>query len=79
MIFLRFEGGGEIVVLNINREEKKFSIASSKTEYEMKERPWKELFDKEGEEEQTEKLGDREFKEVIVNTMKHNGYELKNA
>ncbi len=76
---LLFQGMGQVFKYEIDRTNKKLKIASSKTFNQMRDMPWKFLFDKGKEKEQeehTDKLNDNAFKGVIVTTMMQNGYKL---
>ena len=64
----------------IDRTNKKLQVASSRTNYKLFTRPWKELFDRGKEkiqEEATDKMDDVEFKDCIIRDMKTCGYLLK--
>ena len=81
-MFFIFQGGNELVKLNIDREDKRVWIASSNTNYKNIETSWRQLFDKGKEEEQekiTDKLNDEEFKQLIILQMAKFGYTLKKS
>jgi hypothetical protein len=79
-MILTFEGGNEIVRLNIDRKSKILKVTSSQTGYKEVERPYKDLFDKGKERLQelvTDKLNDEDFLKVIVFEMNKHGYGMK--
>ena len=72
-----FKGGNELVKFVLDRKQKKAQIATSKTHYELKTIPWKQLFDRGKEtvqEKITDKLDDEKFKQVIKMSMFQRGY-----
>ena len=77
---LLFQCGNELVKLDIDRENKKLKVSSSKTNYQLIPAAWKNLFDKGKErlqERLTDKLDDKEFRKAIVMSMNQVGYKLK--
>ena len=77
---LTFQGGGELFIFLIDRENKKLKISSSTTQYVLVPKPWSSLFDKGKEKEQekiTDKLNDEDFKKTIIAEMANQGYKLK--
>ena len=77
---LVFKGGAEVIKFIIDRKNKKLKLASSKTNYELKEVPFKLLFDRGKEriqEKLTDKLNDTDFIKVIVMAMANQGYMLQ--
>lgn len=76
---LAFKGGDQIAILYIDREQKKLWLQSSKTNYKLTPRPWKDLFDKGKETIQdmkTSKMDDNDFKKEVVRCMNVLGYQL---
>lgn len=77
---LVFQGGKEIVMYDIDRAAKTLKIATSKTNYELRQVNWKLLFDK-GKETVQDKLlesyDDETFKNVIIVSMANQGYVPK--
>ena len=45
-MILKFEGMGEITILNIDREKREAKVTTSKTNYVEEEIPWASLFDR---------------------------------
>jgi len=81
-MFFIFQGGNELVKLNIDRADKRVWVASSKTNYRNTETSWRQLFDKGKErfqEKVTDKLTDEEFKQLIIAQMAQVGYNLKKS
>lgn len=79
---LVFEGGSEIIKLDMDRNAKRLIVRSSKTNYEPKQLPWKMLFDKGRETVQesiTTKFNDKEFETAITHSMQILGYKRKSA
>jgi len=79
---LLYEGGGELVLLIIDRKTKKLQIATSKTNYKVTEKPWKYMFDQGKEriqEKITDKMNDEDFEKVVTLSMMKIGYKKKNA
>lgn len=79
---LLFQGGNEIVKLDIDRENKILHISSSLTGYAKKRVPYWKLFDKGKEriqEQLTDKLDDEQFRLAIVASMAQNGYVVKDG
>jgi hypothetical protein len=79
---LLFRGGSELVIFEINRENKTLAVTSSKTNYRSVFTDWFSLFDKGKEEEQeqiTDKLTDKLFIKAISQNMNKNGYILVNS
>ena len=80
MLVMTFEGAGQIIKLEIDRESKKFFFTGPRTNYQKVEMPWNKLFDPGKEkiqEEITNKLDDRKFKLVFEVKMSQMGYKLK--
>ena len=78
-MILTFKGGSEIVVYELDRKNKIFYFISSRTNNIRTLMEWKYLFDKGKEQLQetiSDKLSDSLFIEVIVDSMKLNGYAL---
>lgn len=87
-----FQSGDEFLKLKIDRKEKKFEIASSKTNYRFIPQPFWKLFgnpkktltglkppteeDSKKEMEEAEKLTDEEFEKKIINDSANLGYKL---
>ena len=74
---LIYSCGSEAVGMNIDRKNKSFEIANSKTNYSLLKQPWQMLFDKGKEEEQEKKtdlMSDEEFIKEIDNSMAKVGY-----
>ncbi|KKM75546.1 hypothetical protein LCGC14_1389160 [marine sediment metagenome] len=79
-MILRFESAGEFVTYDIDRENKKLIVSTSRTNYTETEVPWTSLYDPGKEKEQEEildKLNDKDFKNLIIKQMMILGYELK--
>lgn len=79
---LVFKGGNELVIYEIDRENKILKIISSQTNYNLAKAAWKGLFDKGKEAEQeaiTDKLNDEEFRLTITAAMAQQGYVIKNG
>ena len=78
-MLLSFTGGMETATLDIDRKNKILKVTSSKTNNIPTITEWKNLFDK-GKERQQEKitdtLSDDLFMDIIISTMKLNGYTL---
>ena len=75
-----FNGGGEIVRLMVDRKKKKLFIASSKTDMELVETDYKQVYDPGMEEVQEEIYGDlcdKCFKKAVVKAFKKIGYVLE--
>lgn len=79
---LLYRGGTELVILDIDRQDKVLEVTSSKTNYKKVRTEWNMLFDK-GKEEQQEKetdsLTDKLFIKAITESMNRNGYILVNS
>ena len=87
-----FQSGDQFLKLKIDRKEKKFEIASSKTTYRFIPQPFWKLFgsptqtlrgvippteeESRKEMEEAEKLSDEEFKKKIINDSAQLGYRL---
>ena len=79
-MILTFQGGQQFVKLDIDRENKRLIVTSSKTNYKPVPSDWIKLFDKNKEKEQekiTDKLNDEDFKQVIIAGMQQFGYAIK--
>jgi hypothetical protein len=75
---LKFRGGNELLLLVLDRKNKKAKLSSSKTHYQLKDIEWKQLFDQGKERIQeriTDKLTDEQFKQVIILSMAKEGYQ----
>lgn len=79
-MILQFLGlNNELVVLDIDRQNKKLKIKSSQTNNQLISRPWTDLFDKGKEKEQeeaTSKLNSADFIKEISNSMQKAGYYI---
>ena len=78
---LTFQGGNEVMKFDIDRQNKKLIVTSSRTNYKPQTLTWTYLFDKGKETEQelqTDKMNDEDFKKNIIQTMAKVGYVLKN-
>jgi len=78
-MILVFNGGTEIVKLDINRETKKLLLTSSKTRYKPADLPWNSLFDtgqEELQDEVTSLMSDQTFKDCVIEAMTKAGYNL---
>lgn len=78
-MMLTFQGGNQYCILTIDRHKKKLWVSSEKTNYHTQEMPYLFLFDqgKEAEQEHdTDLLNELQFKSVIVEAMKKQGYSL---
>ena len=76
---LLFKGGSEQVYFDLNRKDKVFKFASSKTNYDVVNKKWRQLFDSGKEKVQelvTDRMTDEEFKNEIVAQMQKVGYLL---
>lgn len=79
---LLFSGGQEIVILEIDRQNKALVVTSSKTNNRRTPMEWKYLFDKGKEEVQeriTDSLSDKLFIKAISEAMNKSGYILIDA
>ena len=76
---LVFKCQKELVMLDIDRKNKRLKVASSKTGYRPKITSWSMLFDKgleRQQEKKTDKLNDKDFKIAIIINMAKLGYKL---
>lgn len=78
-MILIFRGGAEMVKMVIDRDTKQLQVASSKTNYTLMNRPWRDLFDpgkEEAQEKASDEIDDSKFVIAIRYEMSKKGYQL---